>query len=381
MHPMIKPALRRGWRDRQTVQYGVAPAHAVVLSPVDTTTGSFLDLLDGTRSLDQLRAAADAMGLGATAADRILARLTAAGLLEDTTADRASAAEVTDQLRPDLASLSVTSPEPGGGLRRLSARRHARVRVRGAGRVGATLAATLSAAGVGHVEVVDGGCVEPWDTAPGGVDVTERGQRREKAGRRAVRRASPWALRQSPPPASDGFDLVVIAPRDGLEAYAPDPATAEPLLSTGTPHLYAGVIEGTGVVGPLVLPGDSPCADCLMRGWAAREPSWPLMVAQWRSPRRSGVPACDIALATLVAGVTAAHVLGFLDDGALCTAGARLRFVLPDAVGVREPVMPDPECPCGAASASAPPTAPEGAPDGDGPPEGSRSAATFAKVE
>src|SRR4051794_34707314 len=53
--PAMKPALRRGWRDLNTVQFGMAPAHALTLGPMDTATGSFLDLLNGTRGLPLLR--------------------------------------------------------------------------------------------------------------------------------------------------------------------------------------------------------------------------------------------------------------------------------------------------------------------------------------
>lgn len=356
MHPMIKPALRRGWRNRQTVQYGVAPAHAVVLSPVDTATGSFLDLLDGTRSLPQLRAAAVAMGLDAGRVDQLLERLAEAGVLDDATADRAAAAAVHDRLRPDLASLSVLHPEPGGGLARLGARRAARVLVRGAGRVGAMVAAACSAAGVGQVEVRDGGCVEPWDTAPGGLDPDSCGQRREQAARKLVHAASPWPPRGRQCRTDQGTDLVVLAPRDGLDAYAPHPSAAEPLIATGTPHLYSGIVESTGVVGPLVLPGASPCGECLLRERAEREPSWPLVVAQWRSGRRRALPACDTALAMVVAGITTAQVLDFLDTARPTTVGSRLQFALPRLLGEREPLAAHPECPC--AAASAPPEAP-----------------------
>jgi len=41
---------------------------------------------------------------------------------------------------------------------------------------------------------------------------------------------------------------VILAPRDEVAVHAPDPRAAEPLLASGTPHLYAGVVEGTGVV-------------------------------------------------------------------------------------------------------------------------------------
>lgn len=356
MHPMIKPALRRGWRDRQTVQYGVAPAHAVLLGPVDDTTAVFLDLMDGTRSMERLRAEATALGLAPGTADRLVERLIRAGLLDDATADRQAAASIGDRLRADLASLSAVHREPGAGPRRLVARRAGRVQVRGAGRVGATVAAALSAAGVGQVDVVDGGQVEPWDTSPGGIPPTATGDRRDAAARKAVNGARPWPSRRecAGERAGDGLSLVVIAPRDGLDAYAPDPAAADRFVDAGTPHLYGGVIEGTGVVGPLVLPGASPCAGCLMRTRAEREPSWPLVVGQWRTAarRRAGVAACDTALAVMVAGAVTSYALSFLDGDGGCAAGYRMRLVLPHLLPDTELFTAHPECPCGADSAT-----------------------------
>ncbi|MBB0246646.1 ThiF family adenylyltransferase, partial [Streptomyces alkaliphilus] len=128
---MIKPALLRGWDDRETVRYGVTPPHAVVLRPVDGPTESFLSLLDGTRGMTTLRRAAGRLGLRPDAADRLTARLAALGLVEDAVAERRAAAEVSEQLRPDLATLSLLCREPGGARGRLVARRAARVRVTG----------------------------------------------------------------------------------------------------------------------------------------------------------------------------------------------------------------------------------------------------------
>ncbi|MEU2209005.1 ThiF family adenylyltransferase, partial [Streptomyces hygroscopicus] len=187
MHPMLKPALRRSWRSRDTVQFGVARAHAVVMGPVDTATGSFLELLDGTRGLPLLRQEARAIGLPEGRADALVDRLAAAGLLDEPR-DGGEPAAALDRLRPDAGSLSVLHPEPGAAARLLAARRATRVQVRGAGRVGAAVAAVLSASGVGQVDVVDGGCVEPWDVAPGGLSAEQIGERRDVAARRAVRR-------------------------------------------------------------------------------------------------------------------------------------------------------------------------------------------------
>ncbi|MFF0831731.1 MULTISPECIES: TOMM precursor leader peptide-binding protein [unclassified Streptomyces] len=366
MHPMVKPALRRGWRDLNTVQFGMTPAHAMTLGPMDTATGSFLDLLNGTRGLPLLRDEGRRMDLPDGHVDTLLARLGRAGLLDDTRGGGPAAdalrerTDVMERLRPDLASLSLTTPEPGGALGRLAARGSLRVQVRGAGRVGVLLASVLSGAGVGEVDVRDVGRVEPWDVAPGGLPADSLRERRQEAARAAVRRAAPGRparrTRSGRATAPDGvgagdpgLSLVILAPRDDVAVHAPDPFTAEPLMASGTPHLYAGVVEGTGVVGPLVLPGATGCAGCLHQERADHDPAWPRLVAQWRSGDARRVGACDLALATAVAGLAAAHATAFLDGERPSSAGTRWEASLPGLTWHSRPVAAHPACGCGAA--------------------------------
>ncbi|MFF5363473.1 TOMM precursor leader peptide-binding protein [Streptomyces scabiei] len=372
MHPMVKPALRRGWRDLNTVQFGLAPAHAMVLGPMDTATGSFLSLLDGTRGLPLLREEGRRMGLPDGHVDGLVDRLTRSGLLDDATGGGPAAdelrgrREVMERLRPDSAALSLIAPEPGDSLKRLAARRSLRVQVRGAGRVGAALASLLAAAGVGEVDVRDVGRVEPWDVTPGGLPAESIGERRDMAARRAARHAAPdrpprrrRGARQHARPAEDtpmdrlrdepGFSLVVLAPRAGVDVHAPKPSAAEPLITSGTPHLYAGVVEGTGVVGPLVLPGETGCAGCLDQSRADRDETWPRLVAQWRSGRPHQLEACDVTLATTVAGLAAGHALAFLDGQLPSSAGARWEVSAPGFDWHPRPVWPHAACSCSAA--------------------------------
>ncbi|WP_239517842.1 ThiF family adenylyltransferase [Streptomyces sp. ICC1] len=205
MYPKVKPALARAWRDLQTVQFGVTPAHAVVLGPVDTATGLLLDLIDGTRGMELLRAQGKGMGLADGRVDEVVRRLAAAGLLDDATAGgpRAQAVrarpEALARLGPDLGSLSLVHPRPGGDLRGVAARRGIRVQVRGSGRVGAVIASVLAGAGVGRVEVLDGGRAEPADVAPGGLGPGSVGRLRAEAARTAVREAAPGRPTPAPP--------------------------------------------------------------------------------------------------------------------------------------------------------------------------------------
>lgn len=367
---MLKPALRRGWRDRATVRFGVAPAHAVVIGPVDSATGSLLSLIDGTRSVEQLEREARAMQLPPGHAREIVGRLDASGLLEapdrGTPAAEALPADLPafDRLRPDLAALSVRHRDSAGADERMGARRCARVLVRGTGRVGASIAALLSAAGVGQVDVLDGGRVEPWDVLPAGFRADHVGERRDVTARRLVSASSPWTRRTGRPARTTGgasapsdeppCSLTVLAPRDGLAAYVPDPVLAEPYLASGMPHLYVGVIEATGVVGPLVLPGESACAGCWELRRAEAEPAWPRLLAQWRSGRAAPVvSACDAALATTVAGLAATQVLTFLDGHLPPCTGARTELALPCMSWDTDQIEAHPECACGAAHSSA----------------------------
>ncbi|WP_329401607.1 ThiF family adenylyltransferase [Streptomyces melanogenes] len=378
MHPMLKPALRRAWRDRQTVQFGVTPARAVVVSPVDTATGSFLELLDGTRGLPLLYEEARALDLSPGQVDALVERLTEAGVVDDPTAGGPAAqamrgrTEAFDRTRSDLASLSLVDPEPGGGARRLAARRSLKVQVRGAGRVGATIASVLAASGVGRVEVLDGGTVQPWDVAPGGLPEQAVGERRGPAAQQLVRGAAPGR----PPRSGEGdgptgLSLIVVAPRDGLDVYAPDPVTGGEWVAAGIPHLYAGVVETTGLVGPLVLPGGTGCAGCLALERAERDPGWPRMLAQWRSGRRQGaVPACDLALATAVAGLAAAHALAFLDGDLPASTGTRWEASLPLLGWQPRRLGARLDCPCGAGGNS----------EGEDTSEGVRPQDTMAPV-
>lgn len=358
---MLKPALRRAWRGRGTVQFGVTRAHAVKFGPLDIATGSFLELLDGTRGLPLLREEARALDLSDHQAEILVRRLMNAGLVDDVRAGGPEADALRnrpgalDRHRPDLASLSVVHPEPGGGMRRLAARRAMRVQVRGAGRVGAAIAAVLSGSGVGRVEVLDGGHTEPCDISPGGLPPASVGERRDTAARQLVRRSAagpaPRAAETAGSPAGGepGLSLIVMAPRDSFTAYVPDPRAAEPWITSGTPHLYAGVMEATGFVGPLVLPGGTACAGCLALDRAAGDEDWTRMLSQWQSGRRTAVQACDLGLATAVAGLAAAHALSFLDGELPASTGARWEAALPLLDWRTERLGPHPDCSCGAA--------------------------------
>ncbi|CAJ1507366.1 cyclodehydratase [[Mycobacterium] burgundiense] len=72
-------------------------------------------------------------------------------------------------------------------------------------------------------------------------------------------------------------DLVVLS--DYLVA---DPRLVRDLHSAGMPHLVVRVRDGTGLVGPLVVPGITSCLTCADLHRSDRDSAWPALAAQLR---------------------------------------------------------------------------------------------------
>ncbi|HVU74961.1 MAG TPA: hypothetical protein VHE83_18500, partial [Mycobacteriales bacterium] len=81
MLPLLLPALRRVWRDAETLQLGLDPRHALVVGGLTPPTGALLSQLDGgATALAALEQAAPDPA-DRVAASRLLALLDAAGCL------------------------------------------------------------------------------------------------------------------------------------------------------------------------------------------------------------------------------------------------------------------------------------------------------------
>ena len=337
MHPVFAPASRRLWRDGGTLQLGRSGPGAVVLAGLTEGRRAVLALLDGSRSREQVVAQATAAGGSCEGAQELLALLDAAGLLADAGTDTAAlvdlAQEERDRLRPDVAALRLA--HGGAAAAVFGLRRHARVLVRGAGRVGAPLAALLAAAGVGTVDVRDDLPTRPEDTGVGGLANRDVGRPRALALRDRLHELAPSAGLDLHRP-----DLIVLTEPDDA---APD---AGLLVQDGLPHLVARVHDQVGVVGPLVLPGRSACLHCLDLTRTDLDPGWPALAVQLARPAPQ-VPACDGVLPTAVAAQAALQVLEFLEGATTPgTLGGSLELSMPGWRWRRRSWPRHPACPC-----------------------------------
>jgi hypothetical protein len=350
--PMIKRGLRRLRRDETSVQFGLDPERAVVLTGLDEVVLRWLDRLDGSSERASLLRAAASAGIDDDTAGGLLDLLAAAGVLVDGGAERSVGALLPsterERLRPDLASLALRGGRIDAGAGLIARRRQAAVEVRGAGRVGASVAALLAGAGIGHVAVRDGAPTRAADVAPAGLGPDDVGARREVAARAAVRRAAPAARPALPPGRVP--QLVLLAPDGPLEL-----GDRDGLVRAGVPHLLATVRETTGVVGPLVVPGRSACLTCLDLARADRDPAWPRIAAQVVTEDViAGEPpirACDTVLATAVAVHAALQALTFLDGEIPVSVDGTVEITLPEGRLRRRSWARHPACGCGWADA------------------------------
>jgi molybdopterin/thiamine biosynthesis adenylyltransferase len=340
---LLKPALRRLWRDRNTLQLGLEPPRAKVLTGLDDGDRRVLELLDGTRERAGVHAAAAAAGVDLDRADALL------DLLEEASALSTATGEVPASLRPDALSWSLVHRAADASSSVQARRSTARVDVLGAGRVGAAVTGLLAAAGVGEVCVRDDAAMREADVSPAGVRCHAGGRRDESAATELGGAVTLRPLRPAP-------SLRVVAPAGPV----PDPATLARVASA--PHLLVVVRETVARIGPLVLPGRSPCVRCLELARAERDPHWPSVAAQLVSDRRTDEP-CDVTLATLAAALAAMQVLQWLDGDidagrhghvdTPTTVGGVLVFDLCSGLLRRRSLSAHPECGCAAAPEAA----------------------------
>jgi bacteriocin biosynthesis cyclodehydratase domain-containing protein len=357
MRPAIKAGLLMVWRDPDTLQIGIDPRRAIALRGMRGAQ-TLINLLDGSRDLGQVLAAAHELGISRQSAERVIGLLAAAGALHDFPAAtmRALPAGPRDRLARELATVSLAHGHTDGGALVLARRQAASVRVHGTGLVASGLASLLTESGVGRVSCT-GAAAEPPSTGPQLSSWPPTGRVRlghpaadghPAAAGRPGADARPGAGRGTRGTRGPGCrpDLAVL-----VDGYLPELPGS--LVAAGVVHLTAAASEAIGVVGPLVIPGQTACLSCVDMARTDRDPAWPLILAQvcGQAPQPA---ACAAVLAAAVAAQATAQALAFLDRAGPATAviNGTLELVLPGWQWRRHSWIPHRQCRCSRRPAS-----------------------------
>jgi hypothetical protein len=354
--PQLRPGLPRVWRGPDTLQVGLSPTSGAVVTGLRDGDDTVVSALDGTRTLTELRSLARGQGMAPERVDLIVRLLRDAGLLVtersgDRPADRADLAHLDPRTRrrlePDAQAWAAAYPGGGDGLLLLTERSRRQVHVEGAGRVAAAIVTTLACAGVGSVTMHDMGRVREGDVLPAGAGASDVGAASGAAVRQAVDRVRGMPPVRAVRGAGRGDlhrpDLTVLVADDVVDSRRGDD-----LVRHDVPHLAVVVSPDRVVVGPLVLPGRTPCLRCLDLHRRDRDPGWPQVVAQLLSGQvRRDCGRAETASATAAAGIAALQVLVLLDGHATpASVGRTLELTLPDGLVERRAWRLHPSCGC-----------------------------------
>lgn len=143
-------------------------------------------------------------------------------------------------------------------------------------------------------------------------------------------------------------DLVVVAGSHGIDApEALLPADeADPLHISDRPHVPVSAYRAHASIGPLVVPGRTPCLNCLHLHRQDGDPQWPHLVHQWRAAESLLATDTD-PLVTWQAASSAVAMVRHWIDSAQCAPSHRIRWRLPNPVPDYEVLTPHPSCGCG----------------------------------
>jgi hypothetical protein len=330
--------LRRG---RDQVQVGVDPATAVVVERLAEEAALALLHLDGTTTRAEILRLAPELAA-------VLDELAGRGLLDDDPETHSPlGAQRRRRMGADLASLALTHRDSVSAHSVLARRARATVVVRGNDRAAAHVALGLAAAGVGSVAVAgpdrttdltDLTPVGPWEP-----HVSWRGEVGD-AVRRQGAHPTTLSMRTKRPV------LTIVCHAADTDLPWTDPELADDLLSDGVPHLAVSVAGDAARVGPLVVPGRTPCLWCLDCRSRDLDAAWPALADQIRM--RHPVAAAHSGPVAAVAGAFAVIQSLAVVDGldladAPVTVGGVVDFRGPDHLGRRVAVARHPRCGCG----------------------------------
>ncbi|MEL4357590.1 MULTISPECIES: hypothetical protein [unclassified Luteococcus] len=213
-----------------------------------------------------------------------------------------------------------------------------RVALVGSGSLARAVARTLLRAGIRRLDCLDGARPDPvvWpknSQATGAEALVHSLRPRQSVVLRTVGQVSELA--------EAGTDLVVVA----AARAEPDRWLLEELVRHDLTHLVVGCHRDVGRVGPLVMPGRSPCMQCLDLSRRQADPAWPQVLAQL-----SALPARPEPTLTQTVAGRAVLEVGWLARGLGAAHRLHGRIELHDLhyPAVREVLFSThPDCGCG----------------------------------
>ncbi len=251
------------------------------------------------------------------------------------------------QMQAKIASeLSFTTWLEGvrdGGVSAISERRYVNVSIYGESRVATLLFGILLASGLSQtsLHVSDKRIIGEADTCAGFLRPSDIGASLNSRTRELAGELSLFPLMHPAPPVkaipksgakareakmneSTRIQFADTSPSIAIAIGEPPADLIQEWMSRGIPHLLVDTPDAASLmIGPLVIPGHTPCAQCIA---LAREEQGEIWTGvDWQ---RNISPRCEVpvSVAHHVAGLIALELLRFVDSGKSEIIGSRIRL-------------------------------------------------------
>jgi hypothetical protein len=244
------------------------------------------------------------------------------------------------KLAPELSSTTWLANVRDGGVEIMSQRRDWHVSVFGDSRIATLLYGILLSSGVSHTYLKGGDDqkrVSEEDMCAGFLHPSDIGLTFGSRTQELSRELSlfpPSKIVSSENP-SRFMIAVGKPPADRVQEW----------MSDGVPHLFIDGAEGARIsLGPIVIPGHTPCLRCVSMALEDQNPMWREI-----SMRRLIAPVSEVpvAVAHQVAGVAALEILHFLDEGQSQLIGTTTQMSYHRPINIQQQTFPrHPACGC-----------------------------------
>ena len=212
------------------------------------------------------------------------------------------------KLSPELAFTTWLPKVVDGGVGIMGARRNIRVEIYGDSRIAILLYGILLASGVSLARIVvkDPRNIRETDVTANFLRPTDIGFSMQDRLQECVRELSLF-------PTSTSISAEIVERTFVISVGPPQAILVQEWMSRGIPHLAIDNPDGASIsLGPIVVPGYSPCLRCIAMSKEENSGSWKDISWQRLNSPSQDVP---VAVAHHVAGLAALEILHFIDEG------------------------------------------------------------------
>ena len=274
-NPKLGHGVRLYERNQSQIQIGINPSSALIVDrKVGLTIGR---LLTGAHSTFEICSQLVEAGHDLPSSKHFLNQLIELGLVEP-----GPVATTHDHQNPvtEIQRLNLTR-ETLGDFDLISQRIGCEISIHGAGRLGTTVCLMLASAGFPNITVHDPTLVSESDLTPWGASRIDIGIRRDLVAKNLIERMIRGA--------SAHKNSLRFRSHQKIEVLLPDQradfpwisaTSADQLIATDIPHLFAATSTSVSLISSVITPGKTPCLRCLHLHRCDQDPQWSIIDLQ-----------------------------------------------------------------------------------------------------